>query len=93
MPTAGFLEGLPPEPFILFVGAFRAYKGLGTLLAAYERLAAPPPLVLIGSVVGTASAETFQAFPPGVKVFTTYLIRMSWRRGSGACSAWSLAVA
>lgn len=44
-----WLEGLPKEPFILFVGAFRKVKGLETLFAAYRRLSKPPPLVLMGT--------------------------------------------
>lgn len=43
-----FLERLPEEPYILFVGGLQPRKGLDTLLTAYQRLASPPPLVLIG---------------------------------------------
>ena len=43
------LRALPERPFILFVGALRRVKGIGTLLAAYDRLADPPPLVLLGT--------------------------------------------
>jgi glycosyltransferase involved in cell wall biosynthesis len=46
--TQGLLAELPKEPFILYVGAFRHVKGLDVLFSAYERLEAPPPLVLIG---------------------------------------------
>ncbi len=46
---AAKLALLPDEPFILFVGAFRRVKGLETLFAAYRRLSAPPPLVLMGT--------------------------------------------
>lgn len=60
------LERLPPEPFILFVGAFRRIKGLDQLLAAYARLVDPPPLVL----VGTMMADSPPSFPRGVKVIT-----------------------
>jgi glycosyltransferase involved in cell wall biosynthesis/GT2 family glycosyltransferase len=42
------LRRLPEEPFILFVGAFRRVKGVPELLAAYERLRRPPPLVMVG---------------------------------------------
>ena len=41
---------LPDEPFILFVGALRRVKGVEQLLAAYQRLSNPPPLVLIGTL-------------------------------------------
>lgn len=42
-------DRLPAEPFILYVGALRKIKGIDQLLAAYERLRQPPPLVLIGT--------------------------------------------
>src|SRR5689334_7950685 len=45
-----YIDRLPDRPYILFVGALQPHKGLGPLLAAYARLVAPPPLVLIGSV-------------------------------------------
>lgn len=45
---APYLERLPSQPFILFVGPLRRIKGLEVLFEAYERLAAPPPLVLMG---------------------------------------------
>lgn len=51
---------LPQEPFILYVGAFRRIKGIEELIAAYERLAEPPPLVL----VGTRAPDTPGRFPP-----------------------------
>jgi glycosyltransferase involved in cell wall biosynthesis len=45
-------EPLPsPQPgggYILFVGDLRRFKGVHTLLRAYERLTGPPPLVLAG---------------------------------------------
>jgi glycosyltransferase involved in cell wall biosynthesis len=45
----GFANRLPPE-FILFVGALQPHKGIVHLLAAYQRIKSPPPLVLIGTV-------------------------------------------
>ena len=63
--VSNFVGQLPSEPFILFVGALTPHKGLGVLLEAYERLSAPPPLVLIGTVRG----DTYRDFPPNVKVF------------------------
>jgi glycosyltransferase involved in cell wall biosynthesis len=45
----GALAQLPSKPFILYVGQFRRAKGLEVLFEAYEKLTAPPPLVLIGS--------------------------------------------
>jgi glycosyltransferase involved in cell wall biosynthesis len=44
-----WLSQLPPQPFILYVGAFRKVKGLETLFAAYRQLDSPPPLVLLGT--------------------------------------------
>lgn len=58
------LDRLPTTPYILFVGALRVVKGIMPLLAAYERLPAPPPLVLIG----TRHSDTPTAFPSGVTV-------------------------
>jgi glycosyltransferase involved in cell wall biosynthesis len=60
------LAQLPREPFILFVGAMRQAKGVDELLAAYQLLDAPPPLVLIG----TLEPDSPAAFPPGVRVIT-----------------------
>jgi glycosyltransferase involved in cell wall biosynthesis len=59
-----WLERLPPEPFILYVGAFRKVKGLETLFEAYERLSEPPPLVLIG----THERDSPTNFPVGATV-------------------------
>jgi glycosyltransferase involved in cell wall biosynthesis len=47
--VGAYLARLPTEPFILYVGAFRKVKGLETLFDAYNRLQAPPPLVLMGT--------------------------------------------
>jgi glycosyltransferase involved in cell wall biosynthesis len=58
------LRQLPNEPFILFVGAMREAKGVAELLAAYERLRNPPPLVLLGTIEPDAP----KFFPPGVHV-------------------------
>lgn len=42
-------DGLPNQPFILFVGSLRRIKGVPELLAAYSRLRrGAPPLVLLG---------------------------------------------
>jgi glycosyltransferase involved in cell wall biosynthesis len=43
-----FLEKLPREPFLLFIGAFGRYKGVDVLLEAHARMKNPPPLVIIG---------------------------------------------
>ena len=58
------LDGLPAEPFILYVGAFRRIKGIEELFTAYSRLDAPPPLVL----AGTRAPDTPTRFPDGVVV-------------------------
>jgi glycosyltransferase involved in cell wall biosynthesis len=62
------LEQLPREPFILFVGAFRRVKGIEQLLAAYESLVSPPPLVLIG----TMEPDTPTDIPDRVVVLTDF---------------------
>jgi glycosyltransferase involved in cell wall biosynthesis len=61
------LAELPTEPFILFIGALRVVKGVRELLAAYESLENPPPLVLIGTI----EPDT-PAIPPGVHVLTDF---------------------
>ena len=74
-----YLDRLPKQPFILFVGALRLVKGLHQLLAAYERLVSPPPLVLIG----TKEADTPHSFPPGVVVLENYphrAVMAAWER-------------
>ncbi len=42
------LAQLPPQPYILFVGALRQVKGVEDLLLAYGRLRDAPPLVFMG---------------------------------------------
>ena len=63
-PSPAAIRRLPQEPYILYVGGLTAAKGLGLLLAAYQQLPAPPPLVLIG----TLWPDTPREFPPGVTV-------------------------
>lgn len=60
------LDGLPGDPFMLFVGAFRRVKGIELLLEAYTRLTSPPPLVLIG----TFERDSPREFPPGIHVLS-----------------------
>jgi glycosyltransferase involved in cell wall biosynthesis len=49
VPDEIFLDRLPQERFLLFVGALTPQKGIWPLLDAYGRLPRPvPPLVLIG---------------------------------------------
>jgi glycosyltransferase involved in cell wall biosynthesis len=63
-----YIEQLPNEPYILFVGALRRVKGVDQLLAAYQKLNSPLPLVLIG----TLEADSPKKFPPGVHVLTNF---------------------
>jgi glycosyltransferase involved in cell wall biosynthesis len=63
-----FLEELPREPFILFVGAFRRVKGIEQLLAAYESLVSPPPLVMIG----TMEPDTPSDIPERIVMLTDF---------------------
>jgi glycosyltransferase involved in cell wall biosynthesis len=77
--TAEFLEQLPREQFILFVGSLQLHKGLSPLLGAYQRLDNPPPLVLIG----TAWPDTPKSFPPGVTVLRNVPhphVMQAWQR-------------
>jgi glycosyltransferase involved in cell wall biosynthesis len=60
------LEQLPKERFILFVGAFRRFKGIDELIEAHGRLHDPPPLVM----VGIKTPDTPKSFPPGVTALT-----------------------
>ncbi len=73
-----YLDQLPREPFILFVGAFRRVKGIEQLLDAYSRLVSPPRLVLIGTI-----ERDTPAFPPNVTVLTDFphpAVMASWQR-------------
>jgi len=70
---------LPIEPYILFVGALQTNKGIQVLLDAYQLLASPPPLVLIGSVW----PDTPKQFPKGVTVIYNAphnLVMSAWEK-------------
>ena len=74
-----YLDRLPTEKFILYVGALRRVKGVSQLLTAYGRLAAPPPLVLIG----TFESDSPREFPPGVVVLENVphrAVMAAWER-------------
>jgi len=74
-----YLDRLPTEEFILYVGALRRVKGVSQLLAAYARLASPPPLVLIG----TFEFDSPREFPPGVIVLENVphsAVMAAWER-------------
>ncbi|MBO0769512.1 MAG: glycosyltransferase family 4 protein [Solirubrobacterales bacterium] len=64
--VASYVAQLPQEPYILFVGAFRKFKGLEVLFDAYRRLDNPPPLALLG----TYEQDTPGGFPPNATVIT-----------------------
>jgi glycosyltransferase involved in cell wall biosynthesis len=77
------LSRLPGEPFLLFVGDMRLFKGLDVLLRAYAGLQGAPPLVLIGR----KCTDTPAKFPPNVVVLGTWprsAVIEAWRR-SIAC--------
>lgn len=57
-------DGLPDEPYILFVGALQKHKGVHTLVEAYAKLKNAPKLVMIG----TTWPDTPREFPAGVTV-------------------------
>ncbi|MEP7357634.1 MAG: glycosyltransferase family 4 protein [Anaerolineales bacterium] len=74
-----YMQQLPDQPFMLFVGALRVVKGVTPLLVAYARLEAPPPLVLIGTI----EADTPHEFPPGVVVLQNFphaAVMAAWER-------------
>jgi glycosyltransferase involved in cell wall biosynthesis len=79
--VARVTERLPDRPYILFVGALQPHKGLAPLLAAYEALADPPPLVLIG----TTWPDTPERFPGGVTVIAD-------APHAGVIAAWERAI-
>jgi len=73
-----YLDRLPKEPFILYVGALSRLKGLAVLFDAYRKLASPPPLVLLG----TPRPDKLD-FPLGVVVMTNVpnaVIMAAWDR-------------
>lgn len=62
-----YLAQLPAEPYLLYVGDLREFKGIHILLQAYERLQKTkfdplPPLVLIGRTC----EDTPERMPPNV---------------------------
>ncbi len=74
-----YLEQLPREPFLLFVGALIPIKGIAVLLRAYSTLADAPPLVVIGARWPTSPTT----FPPGVTVLEDWphgAVMAAWRR-------------
>jgi glycosyltransferase involved in cell wall biosynthesis len=77
--SSAWMDLLPPGPFMLFVGALGRHKGLSVLLDAYQRLEAPPPLVLIGA----DWPDTPATFPPNVIVGKNWphqAVMHAWQR-------------
>jgi glycosyltransferase involved in cell wall biosynthesis len=77
--SQGYVDQLPDQPFILFVGALRQVKGIQQLLDAYQQLISPPPLVLIG----TRESDSPNIFPPGVTVLHNFphpAVMEAWQR-------------
>jgi glycosyltransferase involved in cell wall biosynthesis len=76
-----YVDLLPPDGFLLFVGDLRGLKGLDVLLHAYSALKSAPPLVLIGKVW----PETPTDLPPNVVVlkdWPNHAVMEAWRRSS-----------
>jgi glycosyltransferase involved in cell wall biosynthesis len=74
-----FLEQLPDEEFILFVGGFRRLKGIDVLLEAYRELRDAPRLVLIGY----QCLDTPSEWPESVTVLRDWphgAVMQAWRR-------------
>jgi glycosyltransferase involved in cell wall biosynthesis len=79
-----YLDQLPTEPFLLFVGAFGHYKGVDVLIEAYKQLTSPPPLVLIGYQTSESPVQT-QQMPDGVTVLQDWphdAVMAAWQRCS-----------
>jgi glycosyltransferase involved in cell wall biosynthesis len=77
-----YMTHLPKEDYLLFVGAFGAYKGVHTLLRAYEQLSNPPPLVLIGYDT-TEDPLELNDCPPNVTFLKNWphdAVIEAWRR-------------
>ncbi len=74
-----YLQQLPNEDFLLFVGDIRRFKGIDILLEAYTNLTNAPPLVLIGR----KCADGPTAFPHNVFVLNSWphgAVMEAWRR-------------
>jgi glycosyltransferase involved in cell wall biosynthesis len=74
-----FLEQLPKDGFLLFVGGLRRIKGIEVLLAAYQQIQNPPPLVLIGY----DCLDTPETWPASVVVLKNWphgAVMQAWRR-------------
>src|SRR5262249_18834478 len=77
-----YLERLPTDPYLLFVGALGRIKGLHILLEAYRRLTDPPPLVVIGYRMRETD-ELLADLPPNVHVLGAWppaAVDAAWER-------------
>jgi glycosyltransferase involved in cell wall biosynthesis len=77
-----YLERLPREPFLLFVGALGRLKGLHVLLQAYRLMLDPPPLVLIGYPMPETDA-ILGDLPPNVRLLGQWppeAVHRAWQR-------------
>ena len=73
-----YINKLPREPYLLFVGDLREFKGVHVLLTAYQRLASAPPLVLIGR----RCPDTPTTLPENVHMFHDWphaAVMHAWR--------------
>lgn len=76
-----WVEQLPREDYLLFVGGFRRVKGIEVLLRAYAGLRDAPPLVVIGYTTPEPGGAI--DFPPSVTVLQNWpndAIQWAWRR-------------
>jgi glycosyltransferase involved in cell wall biosynthesis len=89
-PVGRYLEQLPSEGYLLFVGDLRRDKGIEVLLAAYRGLAGAPPLVMIGRRCDDTPAE----LPPNAIMLESWphtAVMEAWRRSMVAIvpSVWN----
>ena len=72
------LERIPSRDFILFAGDMSRDKGVEVLLAAYEQLDRPPPLVFIGRPIVPLGDLPHNVFVLGV--VPAPVVMAAWRR-------------
>jgi glycosyltransferase involved in cell wall biosynthesis len=75
-------DGLPDEPYLLFVGSIRRIKGVHVLLRAYAGLDRPPALVVIG-YPGLKDEALPDPLPRGVTLLENVphpSVMAAWRR-------------
>lgn len=73
------LSQLPSEPYMLFVGDLRPFKGTLVLLEAYQRLRNAPPLVMIGR----KCPEMPDILPANIHIFESWphaAVMHAWSR-------------